>query len=153
MPPKKKPADMPGPAAASADSASTVNSSTVKRNYAHEETAVLSWLSVPENRNIVTGAAGSAQNGGGLAGSKLVTSKDAGWGMLAAHLNATFRNIGVTFDKKQAQNKFSYLEKKYHAAKLWQNSSGAGVDAADRARGSCLHFLFLCCIDIFRRYQ
>jgi hypothetical protein len=131
MPPKKKLADSPVPAADSA----TINSPTVRRNYAHEELAVLSWLSNPDNRNIVTGAAGCAQNGGGLSGSKVVTSKDAGWGMLAAHLNTTFRNIGVTFDKKQAMNKFSYLEKKYHQAKIWQNTSGVGISDADRARG------------------
>jgi hypothetical protein len=116
---------------------STVTSPTtaIRRNYALEETAVLTWLANVDNRNIVTGAAGSAQNGGGLAGSKVVTSKDAGWGMLAAHLNATFRNAGVTFDKKQAQNKFTYLEKKYHQAKIWQNTSGVGVSDGDRARG------------------
>ena len=85
---------------------------------------MLSWLSFADNRNIVTGAAGSAQNGGGMSGSKVVTSKDAGWGLLAAHLTKT---CGVTFDKKQAQNKFTYLEKKYHAAKIWQNTSGVGV--------------------------
>jgi hypothetical protein len=155
MPSKKKVADSPAPAAASAADSATVNSQTVRRNYAHEELAVLSWLSNPDNRNIVTGAAGSAQNSGGLSGSKIVTSKDAGWGMLAAHLNATFRNSGITFDKKQAMNKFSYLEKKYHAAKIWQNTSGVGVSDADRLRGSCLHLytlFILCCIDIFRRY-
>ena len=93
---------------------------------------MLSWLNIAENRNIVTGAAGSAQNGGGMSGSKNVTSKDAGWGMLAAHLTKT---CGVQFDKKQAQNKFTYLEKKFHAAKLWQNTSGVGVSEEDRVRG------------------
>ena len=128
MAPKKRAAsDSAGESSQSAESK--------KRNYQHEETAVLSWLSITDNRNIVTGAAGSAQNGGGLSGSKVVTSKDAGWGMLAAHLNATFRNAGVTFDKKQAQNKFTYLEKKYHSAKIWQNTSGVGVSDEDRARG------------------
>jgi hypothetical protein len=157
MPPKKKASQqLTLPAAASSDSATanspSSNTTTVRRNYAHEELAVLAWLSNPDHRNIVTGAAGSAQNGGGLSGSKCVTSKDAGWGMLAAHLNATFRNIGVTFDKKQAQNKFNYLEKKYHAAKIWQNTSGVGVSEADRQRGSCLQCLYLSCINIFHRY-
>jgi hypothetical protein len=158
MPSKKALQPSAASQAPSTPSADSVNSAVgnsptaVKRNYALEETAVLSWLSNADNRNIVTGAAGSAQNGGGLSGSKVVTSKDAGWGLLAAHLNATFRNSGVMFDKKQAQNKFSYLEKKYHAAKLWQNTSGVGITDADRSRGSCLHCLFLCCVDNFYRY-
>jgi hypothetical protein len=104
----------------------------------------LSWLSVPENRNIVTGAAGSAQNGGGLSSGKVVTSKDAGWGMLAAHLTETFRTSGVVFDKKQAANKYSYLEKKYHQAKIWQNSSTAGITDLDRAKGVPCHCCLFC---------
>ena len=136
MPSKKKATGAAdSPVAASAESLTATSPTAVRRNYALEETAVLTWLANPDNRNIVTGAAGSAQNGGSLAGSKVVTSKDTGWGMLAAHLNATFRNAGVTFDKKQAQNKFTYLEKKYHQAKIWQNTSGVGVSDEDRARG------------------
>ncbi len=153
MPPKKA---VQPPAAPSGDSSNSAvvssPTSAARRNYGLEETAVLSWLSNADNRNIVTGAAGSAQNGGGLSGSKVVTSKDAGWGMLAAHLNVTFRNSGITFDKKQAQNKFNYLEKKYHQAKIWQNTSGVGITDADRSRGSCSHCLFLCCVDNFYRY-
>ena len=154
MPSKKNAAVSAPPADAAAAGASSAAgaSPSVKRNYVLEEAAVLSWLCVPEHRNIVTGAAGSAQNGGGLSGSKCVTTKDAGWGMLAAHLNTTFRSSNLTFDKKQAQNKFMYLEKKYHQAKLWQQTSGVGVSDEDRARGRCLHSLLLCCIDIFRRY-
>lgn len=119
-------------AAGAASAAESSQPLSAKRNYQHEETAVLSWLSNADNRNIVTGAAGSVQNGGSLSGSKVVTSKDAGWGMLAAHLS---KSCGVTFDKKQAQNKFTYLEKKYHAAKIWQNTSGVGITDADRQRG------------------
>jgi hypothetical protein len=141
MPPRKPKAAVAAGTAASATGAVAAAAGT-SRNYQLEETAVLSWLSVPENRNIVTGAAGSAQNGGGLSSGKVVTSKDAGWGMLASHLNETFRTIGVVFDKKQAANKFAYLEKKYHQAKIWQNSSAAGITDLDRAKGAPCY----CCL-------
>ena len=30
----------------------------------------------------------------------------------------------------ESQNKFNYLEKKYHQAKIWQNTSGVGITDA-----------------------
>jgi hypothetical protein len=136
MPPRK-----PKTAAAAGAAAAAAGPS---RNYQLEETAVLQWLAVPENRNIVTGAAGAAQNGGGLSSGKIVTSKDAGWSLLAAHLNETFRSTGMVFDKKQAANKFSYLEQKYHKAKIYQNSSAAGITELDRAKGVPCHCCLFC---------
>jgi hypothetical protein len=121
MPPKPK----SGPGA---------EASTAKRKRQQEETAILAWLSVEANRNIVTGAAGSAQNKGGLAGNSVVVSKDAGWVSLAKFLSEA---CGVQLDKKQAANKFSYLEAKFRKAKIWQNSSGVGIDDTDRQRGGC----------------
>jgi hypothetical protein len=103
-----------------------------KRNRQQEETAVLAWLAVPENRNIVTGAAGSAQNNGGLASKTCVVSKDTGWVMLAKHLT---ESTGIAFDKKQAANKFQYLEAKFRKAKIWQATSGVGIEEEDRKRG------------------
>jgi hypothetical protein len=122
MPPKK--------AGAAVEEAS----SAVKRKRQQEETAILSWLSIEANRNIVTGAAGSAQNKGGLAGNSVVVSKDTGWTNLAKHLSDV---CGVQFDKKQAANKFSYLEAKFRKAKIWHNQSGVGIDDEDRKRGGC----------------
>jgi len=80
---------------------------------------------------------GAAQNNGGMATNKLVVSKDQGFCMLAKHLSTT---CGYEFDKKQAQNKFSYLERKFHDAKTWQRTSGNGITADDKAKGLCLFF-------------
>jgi hypothetical protein len=127
--------------ATSPTSASTTASE--KRNKQQEETAVLAWLAVEANRNIVTGAAGSAQNKGGLAGNSVVVSKDAGWSSLAKHLSEA---CGIHFDKKQAANKFTYLEAKFRKAKIWHNTSGVGIDDEDRKRGalsSCILYFLL----------
>jgi hypothetical protein len=59
-----------------------------------------------------------------MASSKVVVSKDTGFGMLAKHLTST---CGYDFDKKQAMNKYAYLERKFHDAKTWQRTSGVGV--------------------------
>jgi len=126
MPRKKS-----GESATSATSASST--SAEKRNRQQEGTAVLAWLSVEANRNIVTGAAGSVQNKGGLAGSSVVASKDVGWISLAKHLTEA---CGIPFDKKQAANKFAYLEAKFRKAKIWHNTSGIGIDDEDRKRGA-----------------
>ncbi len=82
--------------------------------------------------------AGAAQNNGGMASNKIVVSKDAGFTMLAKSLSDT---LGYPIDKKQAQNKFSYLERKFHTAKTWHRSSGVGISADDRARGLSCAFL------------
>jgi hypothetical protein len=56
MPPRSKnpasPTQLDGSAAAGVDDGKR------RRNYQLETTALLSWLSVPENRNIITGSAG-----------------------------------------------------------------------------------------------
>lgn len=134
MPPRKK-AGEPSPTSTSA------TTSSEKRNKQQEETAVLAWLSVEANRNIVTGAAGSAQNKGGLAGSSVVVSKDAGWVSLAKHLTEACK---VQFDKKQAANKFTYLEAKFRKAKIWHNTSGIGIDDEDRKRGASYSCILYC---------
>ena len=48
----------------------------------------MAWLSKADNRNIVSGSAGSAAEGGGMAGKKLVTTKDAGFQLMADYINA-----------------------------------------------------------------
>ena len=80
---------------------------------------------------------GAAQNNGGMASSSKVVSKDQGFSMLAKHLTNV---CGYDFDKKQAQNKFTYLERKFHDAKTWQRTSGNGITADDKAKGLCLFF-------------
>jgi hypothetical protein len=75
-----------------------------------------------------------------MSSNKLVVSKESGFGMLAKHLSET---LGYPFDKKQAQNKFAYLERKFHAAKTWQRTSGVGITDEDRARGLSCNFLLL----------
>ena len=82
--------------------------------------------------------AGAAQNNGGMASNKLVVSKDTGFGMLAKSLSDT---LGYPIDKKQAQNKFSYLERKFHIAKTWHRTSGVGITDDDRACGLSCAFL------------
>ena len=148
--------DVTGGAASAAGEAGAV----AKKNLAMETTALLQWLSNADNRNIITGAAGvvsashlslfyvlqrcagSAQNSGGMASSKVVTTKDAGFGMLAKSLSDI---LGYTIDKKQAQNKFTYLERKFHAAKTWHRTSGVGITDEDRSRG--LSYAFIVHID------
>ena len=150
--------------------AGSEDASKKKRSIDFETTALLQWLAQPDNRNIITGAAGmfaalacrassvsarcaasatafgtrvahrttgAAQNNGGMAGGKLVCSKDQGFALLAKHLSAA---CGYAFDKKQAQNKYTYLERKFHDAKTWQRTSGVGVTNDDRAKGLCLFF-------------
>jgi phosphoribosylpyrophosphate synthetase len=82
--------------------------------------------------------AGAAQNNGGMASSKVVVSKDAGFAMLAKSLSDT---LGYPIDKQQARNKFSYLERKFHAAKTWHRTSGVGISDDDRACGLSCAFL------------
>jgi hypothetical protein len=41
--------------------------------------AVMLWLAVPGNRNIVMGSAGNAQNQGGMAGKQVVVPKSQGF--------------------------------------------------------------------------
>ena len=165
MPPRSKPSASPsqtdgaGAAAeAGAAGAAAVVEVKAKRNLQFETTALFQWLSIPENRNIISGAAGmfaawaaaasfcarvshrttgAAQNNGGMAGGKLVCSKDQGFALLAKHLSAA---CGYAFDKKQAQNKYTYLERKFHDAKTWQRTSGVGVTNDDRTKGLCLFF-------------
>jgi hypothetical protein len=123
-----------------------------KRNPKAEYLALMTWLSQSENRNIISGAAGAAQNNGGMASGKLVVSKSQGhviqilipfiyslstltlnrWTMLAKYLSD---QLGTTFDSSQAENKLRYYEQKYHKAKLASQVSGFGVDDADRAKG------------------
>ncbi len=80
---------------------------------------------------------GAAQNNGGMASSKVVVSKDTGFSMLAKHLTST---CGYEFDKKQALNKYTYLERKFHDAKTWQRTSGVGITEDDRSKGLWLLF-------------
>jgi hypothetical protein len=58
MPPRSKNPASPTQPDGSAAVASGVDDGKRKRNMQLETTALLSWLSVPENRNIVTGGAG-----------------------------------------------------------------------------------------------
>lgn len=133
-------------AAASPDGAGTGGK---KRDAKAEYIALMTWLSNCDNRNIISGAAGSAQNNGGMNSSKLVVSKAQGhviplccfrlhtltlnrWGMLAKALS---EKTGGTFDSSQAENKYRYYEQKYHKAKLASQVSGFGVDNADREKG------------------
>jgi hypothetical protein len=75
-----------------------------------------------------------------MATSKVVVSKDQGFGLLAKHLSMS---CGYAFDKKQAQNKYTYLERKFHEAKTWQRTSGVGITEEDRRKGLCLFFVLL----------
>jgi hypothetical protein len=110
----------------------------------------MTWLSNSDHRNIITGAAGAAQNNGGMASGKIVVNKSQGhviplssfpfpatltftrWNMLARSLS---EQLSTPFDSSQAENKFRYYEQKYHKAKLASQVSGFGVDDADRAKG------------------
>jgi hypothetical protein len=119
-----------------------------KRNARAEYLCLLTWLSNADNRNIITGAAGAAQNNGGMNSGKTVVSKSQGhviplssfsatltldrWAMLARHLSS---ELSTQFDSSQAENKYRYYEGKYHKAKLQSQKSGFGVDAADQAKG------------------
>jgi hypothetical protein len=49
-----------------------------KRNSKAEYVGLMSWLAQSDNRNIISGAAGAAQNHGGMASGKLVVSKSQG---------------------------------------------------------------------------
>lgn len=134
------------PAAASPDGAGTGGK---KRDAKTEYIALMTWLSDCDNRNIISGAAGSAQNNGGMTSGKNVVSKAQGhviplscfrlhtltlnrWGMLARFLA---EKTGGTFDSSQAENKYRYYEQKYHKAKLASQVSGFGIDNADRDKG------------------
>jgi hypothetical protein len=138
-------------AASAALSASPEGAGTCgkKRDAKAEYIALMTWLSDCDNRNIISGAAGAAQNNGGMNTSKLVVSKAQGhvipfscfrlhtltlnrWGMLAKFLA---EKTGGTFDSSQAENKYRYYEQKYHKAKLASQVSGFGVDNADREKG------------------
>jgi hypothetical protein len=108
----------------------------------------MTWLSDADNRNIITGAAGAAQNNGGMNSGKTVVSKSQGhvfplssfsatltldrWVMLARHRSS---ELSTQFHHSQAENKYRYYEGKYHKAKLQSQNSGFGVDAADLAKG------------------
>jgi hypothetical protein len=120
-----------------------------KRNSKAEYVHLMTWLSDADHRNIITGAAGAAQNNGGMNSGKVVVSKSQGhvislcsfsfpatltldrWTMLAKYLS---EKLGSTFDSSQAENKYRYYEQKYHKAKLASQRSGFGVDEADRAK-------------------
>lgn len=52
--------------------------SAAKRNSKAEYVHLMTWLSDADHRNIITGAAGSAQNNGSMNSGKLVVSKSQG---------------------------------------------------------------------------
>ena len=64
---------------------------------------MMTWLSKSDNRNIVSGSAGSAREGGGMATKKLVTTKDAGFQLMADYINNA---AGSKWTKAQCEGKY-----------------------------------------------
>jgi hypothetical protein len=69
---------MPSKKIAAAPASSQEVAGPAKRDSKAEYLALMTWLSNSEHRNIITGAAGAAQNNGGMASGKLVVSKAQG---------------------------------------------------------------------------
>lgn len=93
--------------------------------------AVMLWLAVPGNRNIVMGSAGNAQNQGGMAGKQVVVPKSQGFAMMAKYVTE-LTDVKISTD--QAEGKFRYMLSKYSKANAYSHSSSAGVTDADRAK-------------------
>jgi hypothetical protein len=92
------------------------------------------WLANDSNRNIVTGASGSATAGGNrFAGKAKVVPKVQGFAMLAAQINRDHPGSGWTADI--ASKKFLYLQGKYSAAKTASYRSDWGLSRDELTKG------------------
>jgi hypothetical protein len=89
--------------------------------------SIITWLDIPENRNIIDGKQthGAPQSGKGI-------SKITGFNRMAEHVNQT---CGTCYTGTQMQGKFSYWRAKFSKAVAFQSagSSGEGITDFDIA--------------------
>jgi hypothetical protein len=90
---------MPSKKIAAAPASSQEVAGPAKRDSKAEYLALMTWLSNSEHRNIITGAAGAAQNNGGMASGKLVVS------VVGCPANANLRQNKAHF-KAQASSEW-----------------------------------------------
>ena len=124
MPPKR-------PSSESAAHAEEADGRLSREDGLKVQRAVMLWLAIPGNRNIVMGSAGNAQNHGGMAGKQVVVPKSQGFAMMAKYVT-DMTEFKISTD--QAEGKFRYMLSKYSKANAYSHSSSAGVTDADRAK-------------------
>jgi hypothetical protein len=124
MPPKR-------PSSESAANEEEADGRLSKEDGLKVQRAVMLWLAIPGNRNIVMGSAGNAQNQGGMAGKQVVVPKSQGFAMMAKYVTE-MTELKISTD--QAEGKFRYMLSKYSKANAYSHSSSAGVTDADRAK-------------------
>ena len=125
MPPKR-------PSSESAAHAEEADGRLSKEEGLKVQRAVMLWLAIPANRNIVMGSAGNAQNQGGMTGKQVVVPKSQGFAMMAKYVESMTQ---VKISTEQAEGKFRYMLQKFSKANAYSHSSSAGVTEADRAKG------------------
>ena len=123
MPPKKA-----ASAASGAAPASGAKSSLQDRQHS----AIMLWLTIASNRNIVMGSAGSAQNGGAMSGTAAVVPKAQGFVMMSVYVSTS---TGAALSAAQAEGKYRYMLGKFTKAVSMSRASDFGVTPDDEAKG------------------
>ena len=112
-----------------------------------ERSVMLAWLAKAENRNIIagailllllcyvspalTGSAGSAKQGGGMASNKLVTTKEQGFQMMATYVN---EQAGCIWTRVQCEGKYRSDPAAFPVGRAVERCSGIGRATSRKRR-------------------